>query len=113
MTILGPKNKPWGAKFTAAEQKAFDAEFKRQMVVNLARIGMELEACCLWALHETAGYGKLRLRRYHDAYIALFKSLMERYDTDNDDNGYLALEGLKSIGVDLVEWRKQDGVIYR
>ena len=59
----------------------------------------------LWALHVGFGWGPVRLRRFYDTYIQLYNEMKERYKT-TDDLDWKCSEGLKALGVDLDQWRK-------
>lgn len=67
---------------------------------------LEADALALWTLHECFGFGKGRLRRFYNGYLALYQSAKDKYGSV-DDSDYAYVEALKSIGVDIVGWNKE------
>ncbi len=96
---------PW--KGTQSQRKAMRQEIGRQLVEMNEKFQRSYDATVLYALHISGGYGKKRLRRFYDAYVAEISKMKEFYETD-DIAGWLCEKRLKAIGVDLEEWEKEN-----
>lgn len=94
--------------FTAAEQKALDAEVKRQLAEYDRKHAMEIEALNIWIMRELFGFGETRLKKFHDEFYGQMKELIDRYEMDNEDAPWLCTKKLKEKGIDLEKWVKED-----
>jgi len=54
----------------------------------------------LWVLHSQYGWGRKRLEDFVRAFLREHRQLRKRYEMD-DPAGYVAVEGLKEIGIDM------------
>lgn len=83
-----------------------DDKIKENVIIAAEKLGNNMDATDLWALHKAFGFGKKRLRRFYDAFIAERKKLTEYYEMENDAD-YLCKVKLKEIGVDVEDWNRR------
>lgn len=110
MEIKKSGGKIFGAKFTAAEQKAMDMEIRRQLAEWNRKNSLEIDAIVLWQLHTQLGFGPQRLRKFFEGFRPAANELIERYELDEADQIWLQTHELKEIGVDLEQWYKECGL---
>ena len=109
MIIKKHKGKPYGAVFTAAEQKAIDLEINRQLAEKHQQSNEDIDAVVLYALLAGYGWKKKRLRKFWNIFKQVHKDLCDYYLMhEPGDNEYLAHRKLKQIGVDVHEWYLED-----
>lgn len=107
MIVKKSGGKIFGAALTAAERKALQIEIERQTAKFDREHLMEIEAMIFLVLHEEFGFGKDRLKRFHDKFGDRVKDLFERYQmdpTDADERLWLCTRKLKDAGIDISEW---------
>ena len=91
-------------QMTVAQQRAMDAEIDRQIAVNLEAVRVNLEALILWNLREQLGFGKKRLKRFHDAFAPALREMQDFYAMHDDRaQEWLCKRKLRDIGVDVEE----------
>lgn len=95
---------PWNP--TKQQQKAMDDKIKENVIIAAEKLGNNMDATALWALHKAFGFGKKRLRRFYDAFIDERKKLTEYYEMDGEAD-YLCKAQLKKIGVDVEDWNRR------
>ena len=110
MEIKKSGGRIFGAKFTAAEQKAIEMEMRRQYAEWDRRHSMEIDAIVLWQLHTQLGFGPVRLKKFFEGFRPAANELIERYSLDEADQVWLQTEQLKEIGVDLNQWYEECGL---
>ena len=66
----------------------------------------DCDAIILWVLHSEFGFGKDRLRRYYDRFLALYNEFMGQYESFLDTQ-FRCQEELKRIGVNIEEWNRE------
>ena len=109
MIIKKHKGKPYGAVFTAAEEKAMKLEINRQLVEANRKANEDIDALVLYTLAEGYGWRRKRLRKFWNKFKEVHKDLCEYYMMDEPgDNEWLAHRKLKQIGVDVHEWYLED-----
>ena len=94
-------NKPLGAELTAKEKRCLDIEVEKALRKQLEKVGNELDAAVLKILHEEFGFGIKRLRRFHRAYQAALREVIDFYELDDGDEQWLAVRWLREKGYDL------------
>lgn len=97
----------FGVQFTAKEQKAMDAEILRQCAEFDKKNETELDSLILWVLHERFGFGKKRLKVFHDCFSTELDTLVKRYEMADEDKAWLCTHKLKQYGIDIAEWNKE------
>lgn len=97
------KNKP----VTDPIQHAMLCEIQRQISEYDKKHAIEFDAMVLWFLHKKYGFGKKRLRRFYDDFVPVQDDLIRRYELGKADTGWLCMEELKQIGVDVVQWDEE------
>lgn len=107
MYIKRSGGKIFGATLTAAEKRAMDIEIRRQIVEADEKYTNDIDALVLYTLHTHLGFGKKRLRRFWDAFKIEHEKLIKHYEMP-DDGAWLCRHFLMEIGVDVVEWNKED-----
>lgn len=108
MTVLKSSGKIYGAKFTAAERKAMEIEIRKEIAVQMKENAKDIDSMILWFLHFEFGFGKKKLRRAYDRMEPMMKQLIEHYEMDDSEKGYLCRYQLKNYGVDIDEWHKEN-----
>lgn len=97
-------------QMTVAQKKAMDAEIDRQIAENLKTVQVNLEAIILWNLREQLGFGKKRLKRFHDAFAPALLELESYYAMhDSRAQEWLCKRKLRDIGVDVEELCRDGG----
>ena len=99
----------FGFRMTSMQRKAAEKEIRKQMAEFDRRNFMELDAIILWILHTAPStkFGPKRLKEFYDEFNREYRALIERYETDGEDNLYLFTTKLKDYGIDLEEWEKE------
>jgi hypothetical protein len=71
---------------------------------------VSVTAMMLWAVHETYGFGKKRLRRLFKQIVKVNADLEKRYRYDAaDDMDFIYQTLLKrDVGIDMDEWYNED-----
>lgn len=101
----------------ATYKKGYDTGYedmrKRTKKVINEEISKKIDEWCrlydshvLWVLHAQYGWGKKRLEEFVRAFGREHRELKRRYEMD-DPAGYVAVEGLKEIGLDLDKLYKE------
>lgn len=96
--------KSYNRELSSVEQKAMEAEIKRQLKEFDRKHTLELDALILWQLHTQLGFGPKRLRRFYDNFSLALDVLGERYDLDDSGKIWKCTEELKEYGIDIAEW---------
>lgn len=92
---------------STAQKKAMNDEINRQILERDNLYSMDFDSTVLYVLHRTFGFGKKRLRRFWEAFIANHDELRKYYQMDSEDNAWLCRRKLKEIGVDVEAWYKE------
>lgn len=106
MRVKKAGGKVFGAVLTATERKAMEMEINRQIAEADRRYADDIDAMVLYTLHVHLGFGKKRLRKFHDAFFAEHDRLIQYYQMP-DDYTWLCKEMLKRIGVDIEAWNRE------
>ena len=85
---------------------AIKREVRSQVYAQKKRINADFDAMVLWVLHEKFGFGRERLRRFYDAFVAEVHRLDEAYQMGGE-TGYVCRVKLKEIGVDVEAWNDE------
>ena len=105
------RSKIQGYKMSKAEKQAMDREIQRQIVEYDKKNAYELDSVILWLLHEEFGFGEKRLRRFFDRFGPALDELMKRYELDEEDKIWICTYKLKEYGIDISQWRKENGEV--
>ena len=92
---------------TQNDPKRLRLEVKKQFDKYVEEKFTDMDTVILWNLHETFGFGKVKLRRYFDSYMTKVKQAQDDY---GDVTYFKMREALKRIGVDVEEWEKEINV---
>ena len=93
---------------TSAQREAIKKEIDRQILRRDVEYLHDVEACVLWALHDTEGWGAKRLRRFWLAFMKTHEDLRQHYELNDDTNDWICRYKLKTeLGIDLDEWDKE------
>lgn len=93
--------------YTANERKALEKELKSQLADWDKKHYNELDALVLWTLHAEFGFGKKRLKKFHDIFVKSIGELLKRYEMEGSDDVWLCTYKLKQAGIDISEWNKK------
>lgn len=107
MRIKKSGGKIFGAHFSKAEEKAMKIEIQKYFAELDRKNLNEIDAIVLWVLHEEFGFGKSRMKKFHDRFIPTLNELTKRYEMDDSDRIWLCTYQLKQLGVDIEEWNKE------
>ena len=107
MQIKKAGGRIYGATLTDAEKKAIKMEIQRQLAEMDKKNKEEVDATVLYILMTEFGFGKKRLRRFHDTFDEQITSLVHRYQMSSDDDVWLCTEMLKRRGIDINQWNKE------
>ena len=107
MQIKKDGDRVYGATLTSAEKKAMNMEIRRQLAEMDKKNMEEIDATVLYVLMTEFGFGKKRLRRFHDTFGEKITELVHRYQMSSDDNVWLCTEMLKRRGIDINQWNKE------
>lgn len=82
-------------------------DIRRRVAAENEQYMRTFEAMILWTLHESCGFGKVRLERFYRDFIREYNEMRERYEMDV---AYPAERKLREIGVDLDKlWEMEGG----
>ena len=107
MRVKKTGGKVYGAVLTTSEKKAINMEIRRQLAEMVKNNMEEVDATVLYVLMTEFGFGKKRLRRFHDTFDEQITALVNRYEMDSDDDVWLCTEMLKRRGIDINQWNKE------
>ena len=107
MQIKKAGGRVYGATLTSSEKKAMNMEIRRQLAEMDKKNMEEIDATVLYVLMTEFGFGKKRLRRFHDTFGEKITELVLRYQMSSDDNVWLCTEMLKRRGIDINQWNKE------
>ena len=107
MQIKKSGGRIYGATLTSAEKKAMNIEIRRQLAEMDKKNMEEVDATVLYVLMTEFGFGKKRLRRFHDTFGEQITALVHRYQMNSDDDVWLCTEMLKRRGIDINQWNKE------
>ncbi len=80
-------------------------EFMRTKIENAKRI----DATLMLMLHNVFGFGRERLIRFHNAFVAEYDRLCEDYQDDGAEIAAIKLR--EATGIDIDELYKQEGLM--
>ena len=106
MRVKKTGGKVYGATLTDAEKRAINMEIRRQLAEMVKNNMEEVDATVLYVLMTEFGFGKKRLRRFHDTFDEQITALVHRYQMSSDDDVWLCTEMLKRRGIDINQWNK-------
>lgn len=107
MQIKKSGGRIYGATLTSAEKKAMNMEIRRQLAEMDKKNKEEVDATVLYILMTEFGFGKKRLRRFHDTFDEKITALLNRYQMSSEDDVWLCTEMLKRRGIDINQWNKE------
>lgn len=93
-------------QLSKAEQRALDAEIKKQIVEHDKQYDIDRESSILWMLHTEFDFGPKKLKRAWQLMYASGIKLREHYEMSSDDDGWLCRKMLKEMGCDVEQWYK-------
>lgn len=89
------------------QKKAMNKEINRQILENDMKFSKDYDAAVLWTLRVCYGFGKKRIRRFWDCFLAEHQRLRECYEQNPDSEEANYKELLKKIGVDVDTWYEE------
>lgn len=95
-------------KLSNAEEKALDAEIKRQLAEYDKKNTAEIDAIALYILYSEFGFRKKRLDRYLKSFNRAIKELRDRYEMNPEDDVWLCTRKMKELGYDLEKINRED-----
>ncbi len=99
--------------------KSFDSKmrkkiFRKTVSDEVMRAAEIYDLALLWTLHETKGYGAIRLRQFYKDFVKTYRYMRERYFCEGDEetfgsrtDAYVIKQRLKEIGFDYDEETEQ------
>ena len=104
MTPIKINGKIFGAKLTAAEEKALNMTVRQKLAEHDRQNCNEIDAMILYILHTEFGFGEKRLRQFYDTFVPAINELCNRYEMEACDNPWLCTHKLKEHGIDIEAW---------
>ena len=84
------------------QKTAMNEDIQTQIYAARAAESNEYDAAILWAMHLCFGFGKKRLKRFFDFFCRLYNH------SGFWQFGRNEIELLKGIGVDIMEWNREN-----
>lgn len=97
----------YDAKLTDKEKRALERIVKGLIAEHERKNLDEIDATVLMILHLEFGWGVDRLKRFHHAFIRRMDDFLKRYEVDEEDQDFIALEWCKQYGIDLKKWGEE------
>ena len=96
-------------KLSPSGERAMMKEIKRQSAEYFRKHELEIVAQILWELHEQPDtkFGAKKLRRFYDRFEPILANMIDYYELDDSDRGWICIHKLKDIGVDLEAWQEE------
>ena len=95
-------------RLTAKEKEAMLREIDRQIAKRDEQYAADIDAMVLYALMETIGWKKKRLRKFWNDFVKVHNDLREFYQMrSSEDHVWLAHHKLNEIGVDVHQWYEE------
>ena len=107
MTPIKINGKIFGAKLTAAEEKALEIEIRKRIAEHDRQNCNEIDAIILWILMSEFGFGEKRLRQFHRTFAPAIRDLADRYEMGSEDLVWLCTKKLKDKGYDIEKWNAE------
>lgn len=104
MTPIKINGKIFGAKLTAAEEKALEIEVRKKIAEYDRQNCNEIDAIILWILMSEFGFGEKRLKKFHDTFAPAIHGLADRYEMDPTELVWLCTKKLLDKGIDIEAW---------
>lgn len=97
---------------TQSERKVMIEEINKEILKRDAEYWLNFDACILWTLHKSLGFGEKRLKKIFTDFNRDHQALREYYEVGDDaaGNGFIARRMLKEDGIDLEAWEKEEGL---
>lgn len=89
------------------QKKAMNKEINRQILENDMKFSKDYDAAVLWTLRVCYGFGKKRIRRFWDCFLAEHQRLRDCYEQNPTSKEADYKELLKKIGVDVDAWYEE------
>lgn len=89
------------------QKKAMNKEINRQILENDMKFSKDYDAAVLWTLRVCYGFGRKRIRRFWDCFLAEHQRLRECYEQNPGSKETDYKELLKKIGVDIDAWYEE------
>lgn len=89
------------------QKKAMNKEINRQILENDMKFAKDYDAAVLWTLRVCYGFGKKRIRRFWDCFLAEHQRLRDCYEQNPNSKEANCKELLKKIGVDVDAWYEE------
>lgn len=106
MTFKKFRGQIFGVELTAKEQKAVDAEIKRQVIEDHQRFMNDFDYMILWVLYNRFDFDLQQLRMAYDLFRADNDALIKHYEMD-DAGIYIARKEMNAIGCNVEQWNKE------
>lgn len=107
MYVLKSGGKVFGARLTAAENKALDMEARRSLAEHTRKHELELEATALWQVMQLTDWDEGQLKAFYDGFDISLTKLIEHYEMGVEDAQWLCTKKLLDAGIDIEKWRRE------
>lgn len=91
-----------------AAKRRLHEEVKREYLNARIENAKRIDATLMLMLHNVFGFGKDRLIRFHNAFVAEYDRLCEDYQDDGAEIAAIKLR--EATGIDIDELYKQEGL---
>lgn len=107
MLVLKSGKTVFGAKLTAAEQKALDMEARRSLAEYTRKHELEIEATVLWQIKHITDWDEGQLKAFYQDFDVTLSKLIQHYEMGSEDAQWLCTKKLKDEGIDIEAWRRE------
>lgn len=94
-------------KPTELQQKVMKEEIDRQLKENMEKRENEFDAMVMFVLSRHFGFGKVRLRKFHESFLEERAKFYEEFENDYSFGQMCIMELLKK-GVDVEQWNSEE-----
>lgn len=108
MIVKRSGSKIFGMHMSKVEQQALDIEIRKSHVKEGKRYYNIYDAGMLYYCHTKYGHTAKWLREFWEGFNEFRKEMMEHYVLEEDDVGWVCMDKLKSIGVDVEKWNEEN-----
>ena len=87
-------------------QNQLDYDIKTQIAKSNDEFANDFDTVVLYVLNQCYGFGKKRLKKFHDLFIEEYNNLVEYYDMKGE-GVFVARQKLERMGVDIDKWNEE------
>ena len=93
---------------TKADKRKLHEEVKKEWLQMRFENSKRIDATLMLMLHNVFGFGKVRLERFHKAFIEEYNRLCDDYQDDGAEIAFIKLK--EATGIDIDELYESEGL---